>query len=150
MMGDQQQVVQGVVRSFGAGQALVEVNHVGCGRCEEPGGCGGVNIAQMSCSGRKRYRVIDPLGVTSGQKVLIGIPLTMLNRTATQVYLFPLLAALIGAGVGALFSSDENQLPSIMGLFVGLAIAWLFLRKSQVAGGTLPIILQIQSDEGAT
>ena len=33
----------------------------GCGRCNEPGGCGGVSLAQPLCSKPKSMVVSDPI-----------------------------------------------------------------------------------------
>ena len=65
---------QATVTALEGDYALVEASQGGCGRCHEQGGCGGNNASQLFCHGPRHFRVLNPLGVKVGEKVVVGVP----------------------------------------------------------------------------
>lgn len=116
------QTVVAVVRSVSGTEAEVEVLAGGCGRCQEPGGCGGQSLTQAFC-GRKRYRIGNVLGAQIGQRVRLGIDEVQVRSAANRAYLLPLVGLLGGALLGSVFGT----LTSVAGATVGLVVAWLRL-----------------------
>lgn len=107
----------------------------GCGRCNEPGGCGGAEAARCS-----EYRVGNLLGALPGQRVLIEVPEGSALRAAGLAYGLPLAGVLGGAFVGMLLV--EGDVGSVLGGLGGLVLAfgltrWLGLsysRRPRIAG----------------
>lgn len=125
------QTVVAVIRSISGAEAEVEVLEGGCGRCQEPGGCGGQSLTQALC-GRKRYRIGNALGAQVGQLVHLGIDEVQVRTAANRAYLLP-LAGLLG---GALLGSAFGTLPSVAGAAVGVALAWFRLASARADVGS--------------
>lgn len=113
------QTIVAVVREIHGATAYVDVESGGCGRCHEPGGCGGQHLTQALCS-TKRFRVANALGAGIGDRVRLGIDEARLRSAAHRAYLMPLALFLAGALLGAPFGS----VPSVSGAFAGLLLAW--------------------------
>lgn len=115
-----------------------EVNG-GCGRCSEPGGCGGVSLAQPLCSKPKSMVVSDPIGLSVGDKVRVSIPDPLLSRGITRTYVIPLVLFFLGSFSGAALLPDllpiqwqvSNDIGGMIGAGVGLIAAWVQLSVSQ-------------------
>lgn len=118
--------IKGVIRSLEGTQAVVEVEHGGCGRCHEPGGCGGQQLTQMFCSGPKTYLVENTCGAAVGERVTIAIAAGTVARTANLAYGTPLLGAIAGALAGTAVGGD---LGGMIGAATGLVAAYIFIRR---------------------
>ena len=68
-MNSEPSTVRAIVREINQADALVEIEQGGCGRCHEPGGCGGQQLTQMFCSTPKTYRVANEIGAGVGDRV---------------------------------------------------------------------------------
>ena len=114
------------VVSIDGDSLVVELSDsAGCGRCHEPGGCGGTSIATMRCAVPQRYQLASPGDVSVGDTVALHLPNDVVRRGAFFGYLLPLLLLLAGAGIGLWFGSE---LGSIIGCVAGLAIGALLLK----------------------
>lgn len=102
--------------------ALIEVQNrqTGCGRCHEPGGCGGGLLSQMKPHQERRYRVLNSIQATLGDVVIVTIPDGSLWRASFVAYLLPLLGVLAGAGLGMMASGGGDQ-GAVLGSIIGLA-----------------------------
>ncbi|MFZ2972267.1 MAG: SoxR reducing system RseC family protein [Ferribacterium limneticum] len=123
-MVSEQTTIKAIVRTLDGKFANVEVEHGGCGRCHEEGGCGGQQLTQMFCGGQKTYRVENTIGADIGERVTIGIAAGSVSRTANFAYILPLTVTIVGAALGALFGSDFS---AIIGAGIGLSIAFLYV-----------------------
>ncbi len=117
--------IRAVVRSFDGDFALVEVEQGGCGRCHEPGGCGGQQLTKAFCGSPKRYRVKNLPGIQIGEQVTIGIPQGAVRFSANLVYVLPVVAIFIGALLGMRYAGDPG---AMAGGLIGLIAAWLIIR----------------------
>lgn len=124
-MNPDKSTVRGVVRAIDGLQAVVEIEHGGCGRCHEEGGCGGQQLTQMFCSGPKTYRVDNRLGALLGERVTIAIADGSVRRTANLAYGVPLIAVIAGAALGTPLSGDTG---AILGAGTGLVLSFFFIR----------------------
>ena len=88
-MNSEPSTVRAIVREINQADALVEVEQGGCGRCHEPGGCGGQQLTQMFCSTPKTYRVANEIGAGVGDRVTIAIAADSVRRTANLAYVQP-------------------------------------------------------------
>jgi sigma-E factor negative regulatory protein RseC len=120
----EQTVVQAIVRTIDGRRAHVEVEHGGCGRCHEKGGCGGQQLTQMFCGGPKTYHVDNLIGATIGDRVTVAIAAGSVSRSANLAYVLPLTATIAGALLGASLGGD---LSAAVGAGVGLALSFLYV-----------------------
>jgi sigma-E factor negative regulatory protein RseC len=105
--------------------ALVRMDESGCGRCHEPGGCGGNNIGKMFCSAPSVFRVLNPEQTAVGVQVTIAIAEGVVRHSAMLAYGLPLLALFLGAFCGSIVAGESG---SIIGAVCGLLVAWTVLR----------------------
>lgn len=135
-------VIELIGASPQSGQAMVRLEFEiqgGCGRCNEPGGCGGVSLAQPLCSKPKTMIVLDPIGLSVGEKVRVSIPDQLLSRGVTHTYVISLLFFIGGSLLGTLLLPDilpaqwqvTRDVGAMIGAGVGLIAAWWQLQRSQ-------------------
>ena len=124
---------KGIITSVDGDFALVRKDDTGCGRCHEPGGCGGVNIGKMLCSTPPVFRVLNPEGSAVGQHVSVAIPDSAVSKGALLAYGLPLLLLLIGAFVGLGVAGDSG---AVIGAVCGLAVSLPLLRYAQLKNAT--------------
>lgn len=115
----------GVIIELDGDYAMVRMDETGCGRCHEPGGCGGNNIGKMFCSAPRVFRVFNPAQTSVGMRVTIVIAEGAVRRSAALAYGLPLLALFLGAFCGAAVAGETG---SIIGAICGLFVAWMGLR----------------------
>ena len=119
---------KGTITALDGDYALVRIADAGCGRCHEPGGCGGVNIGKMLCNEPQVFRVLNPRQGDVGQAVNIVIPEGAVRKGAFLAYGLPLLMLLIGAFVGVGVAGDPG---AIVGALGGLVVAFPAVRLVQ-------------------
>ena len=124
---------KGIITSLDGDYALVRMDDTGCGRCDEPGGCRGVNIGRMLCSAPTEFRVLNPERSVVGQQVSVAIPDGAVGTGALIAYGLPLLLLLIGAFLGLGVAGD---LGAIIGAVFGLAASLPLLRYAQLKNAT--------------
>jgi sigma-E factor negative regulatory protein RseC len=125
--------IQATVIALDGLYALVRTEQQGgCGRCNEPGGCGGNNLVQMMCSSSAReYRVLNPDGAKVGEIVTVSISEGVVGRSALIIYVVPLVSFVVGALLVGLFSSS-NWL-AVLGSGVCGGLSWMIVRRIQRA-----------------
>ncbi|MEO8410691.1 MAG: SoxR reducing system RseC family protein [Propionivibrio sp.] len=126
---------QGVVIAIDGAQAMVRMDETGCGRCQEPGGCGGQNIARMFCSQPRTYRVANPGNAVVGDRVSVVLSSDAVRRSAFLAYGMPLLGLFLGAFGGLLAAGDVG---SIVGAGIGVVGAWRLLPRLERIGKSAP------------
>jgi sigma-E factor negative regulatory protein RseC len=137
--------VKGVVLRVEEGYAWVDVSIAqGCGRCDEPGGCGGVNIAKPFGSASRSVRVCNDIDARPGEQVAVlvedGLPL----RGAMLVYGFPVIGLMAGAALGTAVASagSSTDLSALVGAVAGCLVAILLGRGFR--GGTMGVDLPLR------
>lgn len=124
-MTEDSNTIRAVVRALDGQNAVVEVEEGGCGRCHEPGGCGGQHLTQMFCQGAKTYRVENAVDARVGDHVTVAISAGSVRRTANLAYGIPLLAVIVGALLGMPLGGDGG---AVLGAVSGLCLAFLYVR----------------------
>ncbi len=122
----------------------------GCNRCAARSGCGITVLAKVLGRRSAPVRVINCIGVASGDRVVIGIPESGLVRGSLAVYSAPLAGLFAGAMTGHYLLAGIAALPvelaSITGAAAGFAaaLAWLrsFSRKSAQDARYQPVLLR--------
>ena len=138
--------VKGVVSRVESGFAWVDVTVAqGCGRCHEPGGCGGVNIARPLASSGQQVRVVNGIGAQPGDEVGVvvedGVPL----RAALLAYALPVVGVLLGAAAGTAVVPFQGSvdLSAGIGAVAGGLSAFLLARgRSAWTQGSTPLRLE--------
>lgn len=121
-----------------------------CNSCSVRGGCGTSVLAKLLGRRLGPVRVVDRIGVSVGDRVVIGISESGLVRGSLAVYCIPLAGLLAGAVAGSfLFAGDapvDADLASILAAAAGFAagLAWLrsFGRKSEQDPRYQPVLLR--------
>lgn len=126
--------VNGVVQRVDGAYAWVDVSVAqGCGRCGEPGGCGGVNIARPFGGSKQVLRVSNDPGAVAGESVRVviddGVPLA----AALRAYAAPVVGVLGGAALGTVLAPVAVvDLYAGVGALLGAGLAVLLVRSRQL------------------
>lgn len=108
-------------------RAMIRSEQVGCGRCAEPGGCGGVHLGQALCVSQRHFPASNPERCAVGERVRVCVDDGVVGRSAWHAYLLPLLALLAGAATGSLLAGETG---AMLGSLAGLALGWFSLRRT--------------------
>lgn len=121
---------QATVTALDGAYAIVRAEQQGgCGRCNEPGGCGGNNLVQMMCGAPREYRVLNPDGAKLGESVTVCVAEGVVSRTAVLMYGVPLVFLFLGTVVGSVLWG--NDWSAVAGGMAGLVTSWLIIKKTQ-------------------
>lgn len=110
----------------------------GCSACDAGKGCGAGVLGRLL---RRRDAVLsfdNDIGAQVGQAVVVGLPETVFLRLVLRLYLFPLLAALLGAVAGQFlamhlqFSESTTDLAVLSGGLLAGVLAVRSFRARQV------------------
>lgn len=99
---------------------VVMIDPQGCGRCHEPGGCGGQSLTQLSDQSRI-YELPNTIGAQVDDRVCLEIEPDLVRKAALSAYLYPLALCFAGALLGQWLSGD---LAASVGAVIGLAVGW--------------------------
>lgn len=130
----------GTVVSTDEGTARVRVSKVSCAGCEIAGAC----LASMD-SGEDVVIARDPLGVSAGDRVEIGIAPASEVQIACTLYLVPAICLIFGVAVGGWIGGLTDLDPTIASLLIGLFAAALSLwpaRRFARRAGVVPVVLR--------
>ena len=119
----------GTVVALDGEQATIRMDETGCGRCRQPGGCGGSEAARLFCHTPRTFNVPNPDHRRVGERVQIVLADGSLGRGALHAYVQPLLALLGGALAG---SAIAGEVGAMGGAIAGLLLGWLLLRRAQL------------------
>jgi sigma-E factor negative regulatory protein RseC len=96
----------------------------GCGRCHEPGGCGGsAVIGQLFGPRRKSFRVPNVIGAAQGEPVFVELGEGALLKVALMVYFLPVVLLVAGAFLGMALVPESSDLAAAAGGAIGLGLA---------------------------
>ena len=118
----------GTVVALAGEEATVRMDDTGCGRCRQPGGCGGHQGGSFLCHAPRTFSVPNPDHRQPGDRVQIVLAGGSLGRSALHAYVQPLLALLAGALGGSAIAGEAG---AIGGALAGLLLGWLLLRRAQ-------------------
>jgi sigma-E factor negative regulatory protein RseC len=129
-----------------------------CSSCTANKGCGTGVIAKVVGRRSAVVRAIDPVGVSPGELVIIGIAEDAIVRGSSAVYLVPLLAmfgaGIAGSAVFSRFAAAGSEWPGIVSALAGLAggLWWLRRYASAVRNDTRfqPVVLRRETADMGT
>lgn len=142
--------VEGVVKCLDGTFAEIEVVRAsGCGRCHEPGGCGGGGL-ERSC--RRVYRLPNAVHAAVGDTVMVAISEGSVLKAASLAYGLPGGMMLLGAGLANFVS--EADFSSLLGAVLGLTFGYCLLRLHSAYFGNFQSLsirrLAVQKEENLT
>ncbi len=114
----------------------------GCGRCHEPGGCGGVQLTQVFCARPEEVTVPNREHATVGEDVMVSVSSAAFYRGVITGYGIPLVGVLLGAIVGSMLIGSD--LGAIIFSGLGLVGAWGIVHRRRLGQ------LDVQSDLSAS
>lgn len=102
----------------------------GCGRCDEPGGCGNAS-GSTALRARERLGHVKAVNGTRnvlvvGDYVRVGVPADAVLRGAMTVYALPLLMLLAGTALGDWLAPGD--VGALAGAAAGIAAGFVTLR----------------------
>ncbi|WP_260293913.1 SoxR reducing system RseC family protein [Sedimenticola hydrogenitrophicus] len=104
-----------------------------CGSCEAKGACGTSVLAKVFGNRRTVVEVLNPIGATPGERVIVGLDESALTRASFFFYIVPLLALLGGGVLGQWFAEQigfvSTEPLSIISGLLGLLIGLVWLRR---------------------
>ncbi len=114
-----------------------------CGGCGNAA-CGSHALAQWLGSRPNRFQVENRLGVTVGERVVVGLAEGRLLTAALWIYLLPLLLMVGGAVFASVFGFSEagSALAAVAGLSGGLLLVYRHSRQREVAAAYRPLLLR--------
>lgn len=115
---------RGIIQRIDGGRATVAVETSGCQSCGQGASCGIARIA----AGRHATVLMLPAtpGLQAGDEVTVVLPVSRLTGAALLGYLFPAVAMLLGAWLGA--SLDGSDGATALGAMAGFAAALVVAR----------------------
>jgi len=139
--------IDALVVALEADVALVQTGPraAGCGRCNEPGGCGGGLLNLNQSAAVRHYRIANSIGATTGDRVLICAPAGSVLRVSLISYGIPLLLAIMGATLGTWL--DGRDVFALCGAMVGIALAVGLLRSGLLRQWEPILSLRFKSDD---
>jgi sigma-E factor negative regulatory protein RseC len=127
-----------IIRTEGASAWVVSEAPASCGACGGKG-CGSSVFNRLWHPDNPEYEVTNPIGALPGEAVVVGLPEGALLHATGAAYVVPLLALLLGAGLGQLLS---GELAAALGGLIGLLLAGLWLKHRRDDRTDDPVILR--------
>jgi sigma-E factor negative regulatory protein RseC len=117
----------------------------GCGTCASAGICGAKGIGTTANRiEARRFPLHDHLGLTIGERVVVGVPENALLKATGAVYAIPLVAALSAGAVAqwAAGSDGVTLAAMVAGLALGMLVARLGASRLGTRGDLDPRLLR--------
>ncbi len=93
----------------------------GCGRCNEPGGCGSAKVGSMFRAEDAEIWVRDRLGVEMGERVLVCLDEGVSMHAALLGYMIPVVGIVVGAILGVVLGGTASpDGAAVVGALAGL------------------------------
>lgn len=126
---------QGRVIAINGGDVIVNIGGVsGCPACDAGKGCGAGIFGRMLRDREVDIQVRNSIQASEGQRVNLGITETRFMRLVFALYVWPLIAGLVGMIIGYMAAARSGQsgfVSDMAGLIAGLAALALALVHSR-------------------
>ncbi|REL34515.1 SoxR reducing system RseC family protein [Thalassotalea euphylliae] len=120
-----------------------------CSQCQQVDNCGSGLVAKALPQQKLRVEIVTQEEFSVGEQVIISIPEQAMLAVAWQVYLWPVIGLMLGAGLGQLLLLNgilSHELPTIMmgfsGGYAGFKWAKARLDKNPKQQALVPTIKQ--------
>jgi len=136
---------QGTVVAREDGTVWVETSRrSACHGCGQSAGCGTSLFGRLFSSSPNVLVLDDPLGVDIGDRVVIGIPDTLLVRASLAAYVLPLVTLIAAAGMAEWLGAADLvvALAGIVGLGAGLLLTGRLTGGADARDRYRPVLLR--------
>lgn len=114
---------QGLALAASDGRVRVRLGGAsGCAACDAGRGCGAGVLGRWLARRPVELELVDPVGVRTGQAVMVGLPESVFLRLVGLLYGLPLAAGLAGAGIGHYFMQRMSGSPAAADIGAGLGL----------------------------
>ncbi len=113
-------VVLAVLPPLGGRPAQATVRLLASDQCE---GCPASCVCRPAGGDRRLMDVLDPIGVTVGDRVQVAVPGGAVLRASFLVYGLPLLLLLLGVGLGTRIWPATEPMRDLWSFLVGVGLA---------------------------
>ena len=118
----------------------------GCGRCNEPGGCGGARIAHAFGRPAEAFRIENTQGFAVGDAVVLSIRDGAALGAAIASYGVPTIGAVCGAALATWLGGNAV---AWIGLVAGLVLSYTVTRRmARMRGWKQQLSVSIRTDTG--
>jgi len=125
---------QAIVRQVEGSDAVIELagRAGGCGRCHEPGGCGGSSVIGQVFGPRcSVFRVPNTIDARPGEQVVVELGERDMLRAALMVYFLPILMLVAGAFLGLTLAEAAGDRAAFLGGALGFLAALVAVVRFQ-------------------
>lgn len=126
---------QGRVVAVKGNDVVINIGGVsGCPACDAGKGCGAGIFGRLLRDREVDVQVRNSIQARKGQSVNLGITETRFLRLVFALYVWPLIAGLVGVVIGFMVATRSGQtgfFPDLAGLLAGLAAASMALFQSR-------------------
>lgn len=125
---------QAIVRQVEGSDAVIELasHGGGCGRCREPGGCGGSSVIGQVFGPRcSVFRVPNTIDAKPGEQVLVRLGDREMLRAALMVYFLPIVMLVAGAFLGLTLAESAGDGAAFLGGALGFVAALVAVVRFQ-------------------
>lgn len=123
------------------GYAWVEIPQrvAACGNCQNSRNC---QTGLLDGDGAvRRYRISNSIDAAVGDTVQLHVADGTLLHASLVSYLLPAILAIAGAALGQFAAADSG---AAIGMLLGLALGFSFLRRAERRGNSAPPMLSIR------
>jgi len=118
--------VASVVANSNAGWVVVEIEmKSACNHCDNSESCGTSAVAKAFSSKMQRFSIQTEHAFSVGERLMLGLPESVILKAALLVYILPLIGFFIGAYSGnslaELFSVNQDLLSILFAVLGGTA-----------------------------
>jgi sigma-E factor negative regulatory protein RseC len=138
---------QAIVRQVEGSDAVIELasRSGGCGRCHEPGGCGGSSVVGQVFGPRcSVFRVPNTIDAKPGEQVLVRLGDRDMLRAALMVYFLPIVMLVAGAFLGLTLAENAGDRATFLGGALGFVAALVavvrFQARERTRGRLQPVL----------
>jgi len=131
-----------VVRLEGDRAWITAERESSCGQCSLRKGCGTAVLANVLGRRSVNLWALNPLQAQPGERVVVGLDESAMLRGAMAVYLVPLLALILGAGLLAGQGDTAAIAGGVVGFLAGLFWLRRFHQRIQYDPRFQPVILR--------
>lgn len=135
----------GRVVALESGAVWVEtLRRSGCGRCDEPGGCGNGALVRRAREKAGHVRALTDQQLAVGDEVLVGVPEQAMLRGTLLIYVLPVLSLVSGAVLGAALVPGDagTALGLLAGLVAGFAAVRMLSSRAARDPAVQPVVIR--------
>lgn len=104
-----------------------------CGQCGVSNACGTSLLERVFGRHPVELPARNPIGAQVGDVVVVGLSEQGVLRTAAAAYLVPILGLILGGALGEYAGGAHSEAAGVLGVLLGLALAFWWLRGYSVA-----------------